>query len=41
MKRRLRLLLANGEVKGKKQGRDCLFLYLNAKRKRRPKGINK
>ena len=36
--RHLRLLLVNGEVKGKKLGRDWVVLDLTYKRKRRPKG---
>jgi len=33
----LRALLANGEVKGKKLGRDWVILSLDYQRKRRPK----
>jgi excisionase family DNA binding protein len=36
--RHLRLLLINGEVKGKKLGHDWVVLSLNYKRKRKPKG---
>ena len=35
--RHLRSLLQNGEVNGKKIGRDWLVLELNYKRKRKPK----
>jgi excisionase family DNA binding protein len=34
----IRRLLAKGEIKGKKLGRDWVVLDLNYKRKRRPKG---
>jgi excisionase family DNA binding protein len=36
--RHLRLLLKNGEVEGKKLGRDWVVLSLDYKRKRKPKG---
>jgi len=35
--RHLRLLLAKGEIKGKKLGRDWVVLRLDYKRKRRPR----
>jgi len=34
----LRRLLAKGEIKGRKWGRDWMVLSLNYRRKRRPKG---
>jgi len=34
----VRRLLAKGEIKGKKLGRDWVVLELNYKRKRKPKG---
>jgi excisionase family DNA binding protein len=37
----IRRLLAKGEIKGKKLGRDWVVLDLNYKRKRRPKGGKK
>jgi hypothetical protein len=39
--RHLRLLLVNGEVKGKKLGHDWVVLDLTYKRKRRPKEVTK
>lgn len=35
--RQLRLLLAKGEIEGKKLGHDWVVLSLDCKRKRRPK----
>ena len=37
----VRRLLAKGEIRGKRLGRDWVVLSLNYKRKRRPKGERK
>jgi hypothetical protein len=34
----VRYLLANGQIRGKKLGRDWVVLNMNYKRKRKPKG---
>ena len=39
--RQIRFLLAKGEIKGKKLGRDWVILNLDYQRKRRPKGKRK
>ena len=37
--RRVRVLLNEGRIEGKKLGHDCLVLSLDYKRKRKPKAI--
>ncbi len=39
--RRVRKLLEEGRIKGRKLGRDWVVLDLNYKRKRKPKGTKK
>ena len=39
-KQHVRYLLAKGQIKGKRLGRDWVVLELNYKRKRRPKRVH-